>query len=726
MMLSRAAQFERETLRPQPVQHQPVASSVSMESSEPWLSVALQMLRRRLATVLSCVVTMLLLAAFYLIAVAPKYTASAVILVDPRSQRVLATEAVLPGIGQDVAAVESQVEILNSNGLARRVVDKLKLDSDPEYSSQGFLSKIYERINPEKAAWTHDNNAVKDHNKVVGNFEQKLDVRRRGLTYILEIAFTSKDAEKSALIANEIADTYIAEQVSAKRDATTDASDWLSSRIDDLRKAVQTSDQAVADFKTQNNIVDIGALGSGQTLNQRQIEDVNAKLISANARTAEATARSTQLANAAGDPKGAESLSEAMASRVLAALRVQHSTIASREAELGTQLQPNHPALAAVRSQRLEVERKMKEELTRVANNTRGELDVARNYQASLKRSLAELEEKNSKLANLRVKLQDLERESDANRNLYAQFLSRKKETGEQKDVQKSDARVISRAFAPVRPSSPGPALLFPLGALLGLGLGLGIALFKEQRDTAYRTSKALESSTGLPCLGLCPLVSEKEIASSNDDPDSELQKGLSDILLGLFTIDKDPISKILLFTSAQDGEGKTTIASGMAQLLTQFNGRTLIISSEPPSAARPIDNALRRSSRDRTARAELDAHFRHDSLMYSLSPQSSNLIADQVKFGSRLSEFLKENADQFDFILIDGASLASHRDKNMLFSAADGIIVVVEWGRTTPAQLHSALESLGADRDKIIGTALNKVDPWLMPLYDPSYKRAV
>lgn len=723
-MLSRAAQFELETLRPEPVQHQLVASAVSMDMSEPWLSVALQMLRRRLTTVLASIATMLLLAALYLVAVAPKYTASAVILVDPRAQRVLSTEAVLPGIGQDVAAVESQVEILNSNGLARRVVEKMKLDTDPEFAAQGFLSKIYERLNPDRIAPAQDMVPGKEHNKVVGNFEQKLDVRRRGLTYILEVAFTSKDAEKAASIANEIADTYISEQVSAKRDATTDASDWLSSRIDDLRKAVQTSEQAVADFKTQNNIVDIGALGSGQTLNQRQIEDVNAKLIAANARTAEATARSTQLASAAGDPKGAESLSEAMASRVLASLRVQHSTISSREAELGTQLQPQHPALVAVRSQRLEIEHKMKDELARVANNTRGELDVARNYQASLKRSLGELEEKNTKLANLRVKLGDLEREADANRNLYAQFLSRQKETGEQKDVQKSDARVISRAFAPVRPSSPGAGLLLPLGGLLGLGLGLGLALFKEQRDTTYRTSKALEADTGIPCLGICPLVADTEIAAGDDDPESELQKGFSDVLLGLFTIDKDPISKILLFTSAQDGEGKTTIASGLAHLLTQFNGRTLIISSEPPAAARPIDSALRRS-RDRTARNELDAHFNHDSLLYSLSPNSSNLISDQVKFTSRLSQFLKDNADQFDFILIDGASLASHRDKNMLFSAADGIIVVVEWGRTTPAHLHVALESLGADRDKIIGMALNKVDPRLLPLYDPTYKPA-
>ena len=191
--------------------------------------------RRRASTILAPLLALLTLAGAYFVMVPQKFTATAVVLVDPRQQRVLPSEAVLQGIGPDTAAVESQVEILNSSTLARRVIDQLQLETDPEFKSAGLLSRVFGAAgNDAPTAGSADIEGL-ESNKILSQFEKSIDVRRRGLSYILEVNYTSVSPTKAALIANTVADSYIADQLSAKRDATTGASDLLSGRIDGLR-----------------------------------------------------------------------------------------------------------------------------------------------------------------------------------------------------------------------------------------------------------------------------------------------------------------------------------------------------------------------------------------------------------------------------------------------------------------------------------------------------------
>ena len=672
--------------------------------------------RRRAKTILAPLLALLTLAGAYFIMVPPKFTATAVVLVDPRQQRVLPSEAVLQGIGPDTAAVESQVEILNSSTLARRVIDQLQLESDPEFKSSGLLSRVFGVAgNDAPTAERADTDGL-ESNKILSQFEKSIDVRRRGLSYILEVNYTSVSPTKAALIANTVADSYIADQLSAKRDATTGASDLLSGRIDGLRAAVKTSEQAVADFKSQNKIVDTGALGSGQTLNQRQIEEINTRLITAKARTAEASARVAQLKQAAREPRGAESLSETMSSRVLISLRAQSSSLASREAELATRFYERHPVLTAVRSQRADIERQMKEEIERVIKNTRVEEEVAHSTQASLEASLADLEVRNSHLASLRVRLTDLEREAEANRNFYAQFLGRTKETTEQKGLQKPDVTMVSRAFPPVRPSSPGKLLVLSLVSLVGLGLGLGHALMKESADTAYRTIGQLENDTGLACFGLVPRLPEDERA------DAPLRERLGAVLEALSSSSNKSFGKTLLVSSTHDGEGKTTLALALAALFAESGNRTLVVTDDPPEKSQPIDSVLdyQQASLMKCARTEIDRLARRGARLFSISPKNAKTLADQASFSRRVAGSISSLAPAFDVILLDGPALTVNRGQHVLFEAADSILLVVEWGQTKQAELHSALHGLRGGRNKVIGAMFNKVDEKRYELYEP------
>src|SRR5262245_24408007 len=108
----------------------------------------LAVLRWRASLIAVVTVTMVILAAAATVIVPAKYKATTIVLVDPRQPRVTNSEAVISGIGSDAAAVESQVELIESSSLARKVVARLGLDQDPEFAAASLLERLTEAVLP--------------------------------------------------------------------------------------------------------------------------------------------------------------------------------------------------------------------------------------------------------------------------------------------------------------------------------------------------------------------------------------------------------------------------------------------------------------------------------------------------------------------------------------------------------------------------------------------------
>ncbi len=118
--------------------------------------------------------------------------------------------------------------------------------------------------------------------RALGRFEDQRTISRVGLSYAMDIQFTSVDPGKAARIANAIADAYITDQLKSKYQATRRASKWLQDRIKELRAQATAAQQAVVDFKSKNNIVTLNT-NNGQLMNQQAVEGVNTQLILARA-----------------------------------------------------------------------------------------------------------------------------------------------------------------------------------------------------------------------------------------------------------------------------------------------------------------------------------------------------------------------------------------------------------------------------------------------------------
>jgi succinoglycan biosynthesis transport protein ExoP len=122
--------------------------------------------------------------------------------------------------------------------------------------------------------------------KALQRFQNKLTVKRVGLSYVIEISYQSLSATRAAQIANAVAEAYIVDSLESKYQASRRAAVWLQDRMKELRSQASTAERAVADYKAQNNIVDAG----GRLLSDQQLAEINSSMTVARTQRAEAEA----------------------------------------------------------------------------------------------------------------------------------------------------------------------------------------------------------------------------------------------------------------------------------------------------------------------------------------------------------------------------------------------------------------------------------------------------
>lgn len=444
-----------------------------------------QGIRRRWLWVAIAATAALIAAVLFLMAVTPRYIATAQILIDPRAKRIV-EGAVVPGgygssaAGADTLLVDSQVELIQSNAVLKKIVEAEQLQNDGEFavprSSGGLRMLLRNTIG--RALFGNDKEvapATNDIDTAVWRFaDRHLRVRRLGNTYVINVSVMSRDAAKAARLANAVAQAYITDQVRATGDTTREATSALQSRIEDLRKRVETTENAVETFRTK-----AGLIGSPNLLvTEQQLQQTNDKLILARSQTALAKARFDQVKelSARGSAAALGAQSDALKSPVIANLRAGLSRVERREAIVQQTLRPGHPEYANVMVEKRALLAQIEDELSRIKANARAEYDLSQGNEKAIAAELKTLESQTAASNQAQVRLRELQREAQAARTIFEQFLNRAKETSEQENFGRENSRIISEATVPPYPAFP-PTLPVLLGALLaGLGTGAAIA----------------------------------------------------------------------------------------------------------------------------------------------------------------------------------------------------------------------------------------------------------
>src|SRR3954454_9177869 len=395
-----------------------------------------------------------------------RFAATALVVVDPREQRVTADQDVLPGIGQDAAALQSLIEIAKSDGFLRPLIEQLKVAEDEEISGgETEISRLLEK------------------------FRTHLDISRRGLTYVIAMTFLSKSPQRAAYYANAIAEAFVTSQRQVRSEATDDAAGWLNSRLKILNDRLRASEDAVAEFKLQHKIVNAGRESTTQQL---RVTELSQQVSAARLRSEEAKTRYEQAqrdlkANVDGPVK----------QDLLSALRAQRSQLNDQISQKKTVLGERHPDLVMSYGQLDDLNRQIEPERKRNIETAKSDFDTLLDQQKSLEGQLRSVEAQMLVDGQAFVKLQELQRDADANKNLYEQFLSRAKTTNEQRLLQSSQTKIASFAIPPTRPTRPPLSLI--ISALVIASILISTAVVALLNRSGSFTGRPSPPLTTLP-----------------------------------------------------------------------------------------------------------------------------------------------------------------------------------------------------------------------------------
>jgi len=553
-------------------------------SAEPMFAELLAMLWRRRRWVMAGVLAGLVGAALFLLLATPRYTAVAQLLIDPNDLRVVDNAVTTnPGAASEAnnAYVESQVRVLTSDKVLRAVIEQQGLDRDPEFVQP---SSVFARVRDSAyvVLGLAPGNAERDLNlSALQTFVPMVVAKRQDRTYVVDLAVSTRDPDKSALLANAIVKAYLADQGAVRSSAAKRATDALSARLQELKDRVRVAEDRSETYKAQNNIV----ASNGQLVNEQQLTELTNQLTLAGAKADEAKARLEQIEQLRRGKIDSGATAEAVQSQTMAALRAQQAEVLRRKAELTAQLGERHPSVVDINAQARDVQQGIDREVARLAQAAKGDYDRALATRQALLTRLDAMKAESVNTSQALVRLRELQREVEASRAVYQAYLTRARETSEQERVNVTNVRVLAEAVTPNKRVWPPRSLIVLAAALaFGAAAGAGLGFARDWSDDRIYTRRKLAAICDLPILAEVPPFPDdgaNAMATLLDAPKSPFAAGIHRLRYLLRTAGPSGTPQTMLFLSAGEGGARTDIALNLALASAANLQRVLLVDAD-------------------------------------------------------------------------------------------------------------------------------------------------
>jgi uncharacterized protein involved in exopolysaccharide biosynthesis/Mrp family chromosome partitioning ATPase len=374
-------------------------------------------------------------------------------------------------------AVASQVEILKSTDLLRKIATDLKLADLEEFDeavNMGAFSRVMVMVG------LKDNPLdIAPDLRVLKAMKEKLEVFPVEKSRVVVVKFSSKDPKLAEAVPNALAEAYLAFQRGNKQSINSGAAEFLQPEINALRERVKTAEARVADFKASADILD----GQNQsTLATQQLGELSSELsrVRANRGSAEATSAAMRASLAAG--ASLDTLPSVQSSGLIDRLREKRVDIATNIADLSVNLMDGHPKLKALRAQLNDLDGQIRNEAKKVLVSLDTLADTARKREQQLVIDLNRLKSEAARAGGQGVELRALEREANAQSQLLESYLSRFREASARTDNNyvPADARIIAMAPFPSESYFPKKIPITIAAFFAGLMAGVMGALLGE------------------------------------------------------------------------------------------------------------------------------------------------------------------------------------------------------------------------------------------------------
>ncbi len=668
------------------------------------------------------------------------YAGSAVVMLDPRKNNVTDPSQVLAQLPGDSASLQNQIQILTSRNLAADVVTKLKLDQDPEFNPAlarpglgQLMSDLREALNPRNWFQPDGDSGQRLQDRILDNFQKHVSAGVNGLSSAITVMATSRDAAKAARIANTLVDTYIADQVAIRRQASDSATVWLNQRIRDLGRQLQQQEAAVADYKAKHNLNDSAP---GSSLVDQQMAAINSQIVQARSDLAEKEAENDRVQTLIRSGDGAD-IAQVMSSQLIVQLRTQEADLIRQEGDLSSKYGPLYPKMKALEAEKADLEQKIAQEVNRLTGSIANDVRVARAHLGSLESSLAGAVRQQASDNQARVALDGLEANATSTRTQYEAFVGRLRQTQDQDATLTPDSRVISTAAVPLRPASPKRSLIVLASVPLGLLIGLMVALLKER--FAFRAPPG--SLPAPPLLQIPPRPAHAKPAPQRlrpaplpppwkgppiladipepvslktgdlvlDQPKSHYAYRMAALVRQLDSRDG---AAVVAMTSVACDEGRSAIGVSLARAAAQMGKKVVLMDCDPAQTAKramhisdtgglydvltgaiPLNRVLVRDPRS-------------DAFVLAMTRQPPNMT---TMFGSsQMKKLVRLLRDNCDLVVMDCARAATP-ETWLLARLSDATLLVSRRGMLTAPILAKSVEILNAAKVAPLGLIVTR-----------------
>ena len=636
----------------------------------------------------------------------------------------------------DDSFLATQISILQSDNLAWETIQDLGLATEAAAVPGSDGGVLGTPTNVKNAA--------------VGAFHSHLKVERPKDTRMVLVSYESTDPREAATIVNTLVKNFTENNFKTKYDATRQATGWMEQRLDELKLNVEKSEEAMVNYERKNNIANIG---DKQTAEEAQFEDMSKALSQAQTdriskeslyqmvASDEAQAGFVQASNSNTGNTGNNGSS---GSNLVMGLEAKELDLKQQYSETLARYGPTYPKAVALQEQIKDLEALLVKERKRAVENLRGDYLAAAAREKFLAAAVTEQKAEVDRMNQLLIEHNLLKRDFESNQQLYEDLLKHLKDANVSAGLRATNIRVIDQASVPSFPIRPNRPRNIEFGLAAGLILGIALAFTREALDNSIKNAKEIEQLTGLPTLSIIPLGAASvlrqpsifHLGTRNGNngrnngagsavelvvlrkPGASISEAFRALRTSVLLSTAERPPQVILITSAQPSEGKTSTTLNLSLTLAQKGSRVLLIDSD---LRRPgIAKALNLRNEHGLAEILTGACEFDEKLLQNVEGVDSLFVLPAGPYAPNPAELLcstkMENLIQhlrkrFDHIVLDSPPVLPITDATILSSLADGIIVVVECEATTRAALSRACGVIEHSGGKILGTVLNKVD---------------
>ncbi|AFE10655.1 capsular exopolysaccharide family protein [Corallococcus coralloides DSM 2259] len=655
------------------------------------------------------------------------YAASTSLIIDVTAPRILDGE-VKEVMGEERSNYwfnkeyyATQSEIITSRAVASRVVDRLGLSKDAS-----FLGLPANQDPEERAKALEDADAV-------GLLRSRIQVVPGKDSRVMNIGVEDVDPARAALLSNEVAAAYMAENLALKLRTTEEARTWLEGRLDELGRQSKAGEMAVYDLKKDADMLST-SLESRLSIVSERINSYNLKLTEVRTRIAAQQARVDAIHRLRKDAGNDETWAEAVPGAKdgpIQDLKSRYGEQKAACAELTERYLPEHPKLLECNRKLDVVRADLLKSLTNVVRSAETQLAEAQGEEKNLNKLLDETKAEAFQVNKKAIEYGRLQRESDNNQRLYELVLKRLKDIELSGLLRTSNVRVLDPARPELLPVRPHTRRNLMVGWVMGLLLGLGVALFLEMLENTVGSQADVEDVLGLAFLGVVPRMEATKAPGDRDlyvhrAPRSAVAECCRAVRTNLLFMSPDHPCKTLVVTSSGPQEGKSTTCINLGVAMAQSGNRVLLLDTDMrrPRLHRAfgVPNDLGISSLV-VGEGSLDKAVKSTEVPNlfvlpcgPLPPNPAELLHTRA-----FKELLRAAGEKFDRIILDSPPLNAVVDAAVLATQADGVVMVLKAGRTDRSAAKRALRSLADVQARMFGAILNDVD-LRQPRYGDTY----